>query len=201
MTMMTEPFGALRDNSRAHRMRQELLFYDDSPAHRCLPNRAPTLVSPVPCNHPSHPIFGYPPFFGWGNTNLLYARSSDPPFVVQEPPSPSLSHILSYGSTTTPTTPPPPFSISRNSVVRSFSSLDLFIAIKTAPTPPRPFFSSQPCRDQYNDLDTVRLDVQHVYPLVEHARHALRRPLCSQCSLQRRVIFFHSGNIILIITY
>ncbi|KAK0246505.1 hypothetical protein EDD85DRAFT_804436 [Armillaria nabsnona] len=174
---MTEPFGALRDDYRAHRMRQELLFYDDSPAHRCLPNRAPTLVSPAPCNHPSHPIFGYPPFFGWGNTNLPCTRISGPPFVVQEHPIPSpcsLSHILSYGLTTTPTTPPPPFSISGNSVVRSFSSLDLFIAVKTARTPPRPFSSSQPHRNQYDDPDTVRLDVQHVYPRDEHARRALR---------------------------
>ncbi len=37
-TMMTEPFGALRDDSRMHQMHQELLFYHDSPAHHCLLN-------------------------------------------------------------------------------------------------------------------------------------------------------------------
>ncbi len=86
----------------------------------------------------------------------------------------SISHILSYGSTTTLTTPPPPFLISGNSVVRSFSSLDLFIAVEMAQTPPCPFSSSQRHRDHYDDPDTVRLDMQHVYPLHKHARRALR---------------------------
>ncbi len=75
------------------------------------PNQTPTLASPVPCNHPSHPIFRYPPLFGLGNMNLPCTSTTDPLFIVQEHPFP---HPHAFFPISSPTDQPPCWWLVRN---------------------------------------------------------------------------------------
>ncbi len=139
----------------------------------------------MPYSSPNHPRFVYPPFFGWGSTNLFYARPSDALVVVRRHPIPiptlsslflPLQHIHHHRDLTT--------SVSdiRESSGGVFFPFTLSVAMKTAPMPLRPYSPCHRHPDDHDDPATSRLDTQGAHPIHEHSPCAHRQHLHPYCS-------------------